>query len=65
MQVFVNGDPVTVEPEPLDRLLVALGYECKKVVVAVNETFVPRQTWPSHELQPEDRLDVLAAIQGG
>ena len=65
MQVFVNGEPVTVEPGRLRDVLVSLGYECEKVAVAVNETFVPRQTWDSRELESDDRVDVLAAIQGG
>lgn len=65
MQVFVNGEPVTVKPGRLSDVLVALGYECERVAVAVNETFVPRQTWESRELASDDRVDVLAAIQGG
>ena len=65
MQVFVNGKPVTVEPRRLSEVLVALEYECEKVAVAVNETFVPRGVWESRELKNDDRLDVLAAIQGG
>lgn len=54
-----------VEPGRLRDVLVSLGYECEKVAVAVNETFVPRQTWDSRELESDDRVDVLAAIQGG
>ncbi len=65
MQVLVNGEPVAVEPGPLDQLLVILGYECERVAVAVNETFVPRQEWPTRRLMDRDRVDVLAAIQGG
>lgn len=65
MQVFVNGEPVTVEPRRLSDVLTALGYEFEKVAVAVNETFVPRRTWDSRVLETDDRLDVLAAIQGG
>ena len=65
MQVFVNGEPVTVKPGRLSDVLVSLGYECEKVAVAVNETFVPRPTWDSRELKTDDRVDVLAAIQGG
>ncbi len=65
MQVFVNGEPVIVKPIRLSEVLVSLGYECEKVAVAVNETFVPRRTWESCELETDDRVDVLAAIQGG
>lgn len=65
MQVFVNGEPVTIKPCRLTEVLVTLGYECEKVAVAVNETFVPRRTWEFRELNADDRVDVLAAIQGG
>ena len=65
MQVFVNGEPVTTKPIRLSVMLESLGYECEKIAVAINETFVPRQTWESRKLDPDDRVDVLAAIQGG
>ena len=65
MQVFVNGEPVTVKPKTLSDVLMSLGYECEKIAVAVNETFVPRKTWDSCELEMDDRVDVLGAIQGG
>ncbi|MYD44708.1 MAG: sulfur carrier protein ThiS [Gammaproteobacteria bacterium] len=65
MQVFINGEPVVVERAPLEEVLVLLGYEGKKVVVAVNEQFVPRTEWDLCELEADDRVDVLAAIQGG
>lgn len=65
MQVFVNGESIAVEPASLDEMLVSLGYECKKVAVAINEQFVPREEWSVRELQSEDRVDVLGAIQGG
>ncbi|MCY4095233.1 MAG: sulfur carrier protein ThiS [Gammaproteobacteria bacterium] len=65
MQVFVNGEPVTIKPGRLSDVLASLGYECEKVAVAVNETFVPRRTWNLRELKKDDRVDVLAAIQGG
>ena len=67
MDVYVNGDRVTVRtPSPrIANVLEALGYECKKVVVAVNETFVARDEWPSYFLQPRDRLEVLGVIEGG
>ena len=65
MEVIVNGDLVTIAAQPLDEALKSLGYECRKVVVAVNETFVPRTDWSTHKLQSNDRIEVLSAIQGG
>ena len=52
----------------VDRLaeaLDALGFGERRVVVAVNETFVAKEEWPSYRLQTRDRLDVLSAIEGG
>ena len=52
----------------VDRLaeaLDALGFGERRVVVAVNETFVAKDEWPSYRLRTGDRLDVLSAIEGG
>jgi sulfur carrier protein len=35
------------------------------VAVAVNEVVVPRGEWAARELQAEDRMLVISAIQGG
>ena len=65
MQLTVNGDSVDVASPALSDALELLGFESKKVVVAVNETFVARDKWDSYELSPGDRLDVLGRIEGG
>lgn len=53
------------EAPRLDDALVDLGYEGRKVAVAVNETFVPRGAWAERTLESGDRLDVVAPVQGG
>ena len=65
MQIYVNGDLTSIDPDSLVNVLASLGYECKKVVVAVNESFVAKTHWSTHELQENDRLEVLSPIQGG
>ena len=65
MQVIVNGDFVEVQSEELEAVLQELGYECKKVVVAINETFVPKTEWSTRSVLPKDRVEVLSAMQGG
>ena len=65
MHVFVNGERVRVTADRLADILQALGYDRAKVVVAVNETFVPREQWPETSVNTGDRLDVLSAMQGG
>lgn len=65
MQCVVNGESVEATAATLGQLLIDLGYEEKKVVVALNETFVPNSDWPSCSINPGDRLEILAAIAGG
>jgi sulfur carrier protein len=35
------------------------------VAAAVDGEVVPRGTWASHALTPDDRVEVLQAVQGG
>lgn len=70
MRISVNGELTDLngidgDMPRLDRVLVDLGYKGRKVAVAVNETFVPRTSWPERTIESGDRLDVVAPIQGG
>ena len=65
MHVFVNGDRVRLDTDLLAEIVEALGFGDRKVVVAVNETFVAKTEWPSYQVRSEDRLDILSAMQGG
>lgn len=33
--------------------------------VAVNATVVPKSTWATHLVEPDDTVEVLTAVQGG
>ncbi len=65
MDVICNGDRVSVDAERLPEVLDSLGFADRRVVVAVNETFVAKEEWPSYRVRAGDRLDVLSAIEGG
>lgn len=65
VELVCNGEPVTVEDDRLASIVETLGYGDRKVVVAVNETFVAKAEWPAFRVPPESRLDILAPIQGG
>ena len=70
MRIHVNGELTELngrvgEAPRLDRVLVDLGYNGRKVAVAVNQTFVPRTAWSERVIEPGDSLDVVAPIQGG
>lgn len=65
MHIFCNGDRVNLDVERLAEALERLGYTERRVVVAVNETFVAKEEWTSYRVRAGDRLDVLSAIEGG
>jgi sulfur carrier protein len=49
----------------LDLLRELALAERKGVAIAVNDTVVPRATWPTHVLVEADRILVIQATQGG
>lgn len=65
VELVCNGEPVTVEDDLLASIVEALGFGDRKVVVAVNETFVAKADWPAFHVPPDSRLDILAPMQGG
>ena len=65
MRVFVNGDPKEIERETLASVLNALGYGGKKIATAVNGQFVPAPARSSKRLAEDDRIEVVAPMQGG
>lgn len=42
-----------------------IGEKQKGIAVAVNETVVPKIQWQSYMLQPNDKVLVIKATQGG
>lgn len=67
MTLTVNGDPFHTDAPHLTvaELLVALGLADATVAVAVNLSFVPRSTHPSHPLHEGDSIEIVAPMQGG
>ncbi|MDX1587579.1 MAG: sulfur carrier protein ThiS [Oleiphilaceae bacterium] len=66
MQLQVNGETRSMP----DRLTVAgllaeLAFTGRRVAVEVNETIVPRSQHESHQLHPQDRVEIVHAIGGG
>ena len=65
MEILFNGEPVSLEVDLLADAVAALGFAERQVAIAVNEAFVAKAEWPSFRLHAQDRLDVLAPIEGG
>ncbi|GLW72933.1 thiamine biosynthesis protein ThiS [Kitasatospora phosalacinea] len=62
----VNGEPRTLPATTtLDALVAEVSAANTGVAAAVNETVVPRSSWPATPLGAGDRVEILTAVQGG
>ncbi len=66
MRITVNGEVATLDAGTTVAALVAgLGRSPASVAVAVDEEVVPRSDWSGRRLRNGERVEVLAAVQGG
>ncbi len=62
----VNGDPWTVASGcTVGGLISLLGFEQRRVAIAVNRDVVPRSAFATHRLGSGDRVEILEAVGGG
>ncbi len=66
MKLRINGEVTEAEEgASVSDLLEKLGHTPGSVVVAINEQFIPRPRHPDTQLQANDRIEILAPMQGG
>ena len=66
IQVSVNGEIKEVsENLNISALIKELGYTTKGFAVAVNTTFVAIDTYVNTIIKENDKIDILAPVQGG
>lgn len=67
MEVQVNNQTLSVSENcQLQSVLEQCGIASSKgIAVAVNNTVKPRNNWPSTILQPDDKITIIRATQGG
>lgn len=63
--VVVNGEPKTLAAATLATALVELGYGTARVATAVNGAFVPAGRRPDLALASGDKIEIVAAREGG
>ncbi|MBD3611290.1 MAG: sulfur carrier protein ThiS [Hydrogenovibrio crunogenus] len=49
----------------LTDLLNQLGYQEHNFAVAINDAFVPRSQYETTPIQTDDRIEIVAPMQGG
>ncbi|WP_432381763.1 sulfur carrier protein ThiS [Duganella sp. P38] len=66
IEIELNGAPYQVPArQTLNELVDALALTGQALALAVNRNVVPRQRWPEHVLQAQDKVDIVRAIGGG
>jgi sulfur carrier protein len=66
INILVNGEPVQVLAGfNVQEVLKQQGYRCELLAIAVNETFVARTDCQQTLVQENDRVDIVAPMQGG
>ena len=67
LEVSVNGESTTLNQVlVLEEAMQEWGFDPKDMlVIAVNQTFVPRDRWADTEVKAADKIDILQPIVGG
>lgn len=66
MKIILNGQPLTLENSvSITDFLIDQGYDGKVVAVAINNNFVPKSLYPEQQIQDNDRIEIVAPMQGG
>lgn len=67
VELWVNGERRRVAAADVRALLGALGLDPagRGLAVARNGEIVPRVAWETTTLAPDDRIEIVGAVQGG
>ncbi|MFT5129693.1 MAG: sulfur carrier protein [Rhodothermales bacterium] len=65
MSITVNGEAREHTASTIADLLAELNYGTGSVAIAHNEAFVPRGSYAEIALNPGDRIEIVAPMQGG
>ena len=67
LEVSVNGERATIaSAQVLEQAMQEWGFDPNDMlVIAVNQTFVPRDRWADTEVKAADKIDILQPIVGG
>ncbi|MBF0121983.1 MAG: sulfur carrier protein ThiS [Candidatus Omnitrophica bacterium] len=66
MNITLNGQPRTIPGRMFLRDLVTQFSKTPEVVIAeVNGAIIPKEDWASTQMNPEDRIELVAFVGGG
>jgi sulfur carrier protein len=65
-EIIVNGKPEPLEQATLGQLVAGrTTASARGLAVALNDSLVPRQAWPTTRLRAGDRIEIVKAMVGG
>jgi len=64
MKITVNGNSHNTQANNLEDLLIELQYK-GKIATALNESFVPLNERKNTVLKYDDRVEIVAPMEGG
>ena len=66
MNIQLNGEPKNIEDGlTAEQLVAQLGLAGKRLAMEVNMEIVPRSTYGTIVLKPNDKVEIIGAIGGG
>jgi len=65
VEIQLNGEARQLESALLADLIAELKLSQQAIAVAVNRQIIPKSRWKEHQLQVDDKVDVVRAIGGG
>ncbi|HPE35658.1 MAG TPA: sulfur carrier protein ThiS [Spirochaetales bacterium] len=67
MTILLNGDTTTLDARELTvrGVLAAKGWSFPLIIVQVNGTVIPRDSWDTAPVRDGDRMDALHLVSGG
>ena len=66
MEVIINQQTFYLQSNSLTEALKTYGLaQTKGIVVAVNDTVVPKTAWEVFQVKANDQITIITAAQGG
>ena len=67
MTIVVNGECQPYRAQTVAELMEMQGIAPERagIAVAVNGKVIARSRWREHQLQPDDRVEIVKAVAGG
>ena len=66
IEIIVNGAKQNITSDiNIKEMIKELNYTKEGFAVAINESFIAIKSYESTIIQPNDRIEILAPVQGG